>query len=279
MITNPSWRSLIYELGESSVNRKSLFFTYAIQKVSEQGYYNEIRNVAAVSSQMDIVVKLLDDLLQKLLEDGTTENLEAFLKIALYDERCFLFVITALKRIDLARHDPLIRRVIQEMFSSIESSDKLETAQKLSAAFSTKDRNYSYVNEIMTSIRITNNITTSDVISLYQIYVEPILIEKNNFVGNPFDNNLDLDLNKLPKLSLVMEPFLFDKLLHELYYKTINADNRLKYLALLTFISCVNSKLEFSDCYRALEWLESTLKQSITVDLSSILKEIVEYLR
>lgn len=78
MILHSDWRNLIYDLSERYPN--SLMLNFAIQRIGESGYQNEIASITTASSSFRVFHKVVTDAIDNLanIDEDTLYNSSTF---------------------------------------------------------------------------------------------------------------------------------------------------------------------------------------------------------
>ena len=92
MIQDQEWRKLLYELAEE--HKQCLMLSFAIQKISDAGYHEEIGCLTSVSNYFSVFNGVLQVSLTKILNSNLTEFeelLPQFLKLCTTSANTYLY--------------------------------------------------------------------------------------------------------------------------------------------------------------------------------------------
>ncbi|EFA75412.1 TH1 family protein [Heterostelium album PN500] len=262
MITDPDWRSLIYQLSE--IHKNCLMLNFAIQKISDAGYQNEIASLSTASTYFSVFNKvLLDSLIQliKLDEIELQESISEFKKTCCNSQHTYLYAQALIH--NLSQTYPNLKRIAQEL--ELEVFDKSKVARKISLMMSNIS-SYPAIYESISSILSSNTASTGDIIKLYNEYSKP----------------------NVPPVEFLRIPALLELLLNDLFNPTKNLQqNKSKWIYIVAFcVSVPNTttsldsiKEELNETIRAIDKVQSICQSNpLGSELQNVVPILKEYL-
>ncbi|GAM22593.1 hypothetical protein SAMD00019534_057690, partial [Acytostelium subglobosum LB1] len=166
MISDADWRSLIYQLSETHKN--CLMLNFAIQKISDAGYQNEIASLSTASTYFSVFNKVLLDSLTHLVQLDEAElqdSIGEFKKTCCNSQHTYLYAQALISNI--AQSHPNLKRIAQEL--ELEVFERSKVARKISLMM-TNISSYPTIYESIISILSNNTAATGDIIKLYNEY-------------------------------------------------------------------------------------------------------------
>ncbi|KYR01553.1 TH1 family protein [Tieghemostelium lacteum] len=261
MITDQKWRSLIYQLSEDHKN--CLMLNFAVQRISDAGYQNEIASLSTASTYFSVFNKVfLDSLcnLIKLDEISFRQSLDEFKKVCCQHQHTYLYAQATLQ--NLIRSNPNaynLKRISQELENEAMSKNKI--VQRISYMMSDISA-YPVIASCITALLTSNTTTTGDIIKLYNEYckVPP------------------------PPVDYLRYPNLLEILINDLFnpQKNIQQQHRGKWIYLIAYSTTVTadgSKQNLDDTIKAIEKVHQICQSNpVGSELQSIIPLLMEYI-
>ncbi|KAF0973276.1 hypothetical protein FDP41_008483 [Naegleria fowleri] len=275
MINDIEWRNLIYQLSEKHPN--CLMLNFAIQRISESGFHNEIASVTTATTSLKVFHRILTDSIENLIRE-TEESLYAspqfsdFKKICCHSQYTYIYAQCIIKSLisqvptykdqllllseELEHHalkegkaSEYIIRKIRYLFLEYEYRYKREqTDYAQSAAISD-------ISTIVLSMLNNNATNPTDVLKLYKYYSN----------SNP------------PPVEFIQSSDVLDLLVQDLFNpsKKVNPAHRPKYIYVLAYASSVVGENNHTN----LNPLSAALEKAISICSNTTLPKSVSIFR
>ncbi|KAL9648739.1 hypothetical protein ABK040_003676 [Willaertia magna] len=275
MINQMEWRNLIYQLSERHPN--CLMLNFAIQRISESGFHNEIASVTTATTSLRVFHRILTDAIEKLLNEDEEILLNSsiffdFKKICCHSQYTYIYAQCLIRSLIVNNNkfkdsfiylseelenyalkegkasDYLIRR-IRYLFLEYDYRFKLDNLQQS-------------MSEISIGIlsMLNNNMTTpSDVLKLFKYYSG----------NNP------------PPVELLQSSDVLDLFIHDLFNpaKKINQVHRSKYIYILAYATSCNSEDDYNTQQNIIKPIINALEKTINICTNTTLPKSVSIFR
>ncbi|TKR93722.1 hypothetical protein L596_008129 [Steinernema carpocapsae] len=229
LITNKSWRKLVYDLSEQ--HPQCLALTFCVKLISDAGFQHEISSVNTAARQLDIFCGVLIASLDSLLSEhnkgpGTATYEKAFdelVRVACHSEHTYLYTQTILK-VMIRKNDGMIRAACAHIANALRGAlfkkEQNTSSIDLFLLQSPEDRIPQNAAQAMQTMISKRDVNPGDIVSLHQLYSRP----------NP------------PTVELIRDPIFANMLINVIFncegMKRLK-EHRSKYIFLYAYASCV----------------------------------------
>jgi negative elongation factor C/D len=217
MITEPEWRSLIYQLSEAHTN--CLMLNFAIQRISDLGHQGEIASLTTASTYFGVFNRVLLDTLSHIctLDQMSLPNaLNDLKKMCCHSQHTYLYAQALLHKLMSSPNGHHLKRLSEELAACV--SDKGPVVRRLQFMLSDAS-SYPVVQQSLSAMLATSSTNPSDIIKVYTEYSKQ----------DP------------PPVELLRHPDVFDLLIRDLFNptKNINPQHKSKYFYVLAYAASV----------------------------------------
>eukprot|EP01132_Coremiostelium_polycephalum_P007548 gene7548-9280_t len=261
MISDPQWRSLIYQLSENHKN--CLMLNFAIQRISDAGYQNEIASLSTASTYFSVFNKVLLDSLCNLInldEISFQHALSEFKRVCCQHQHTYLYAQASIQ--NLIQSNPNannLKRLSQEL--EIEAVEKSLIVRKISLMMSDISK-YPLISSCISTLLTSNTSTTGDIIKLYNEYIK----------STP------------PPVEYLRHPNILEILLNDLFSpgKNLQPQHKSKWVYLVAYSICVDDKGKkegLDETIKAIEKVHSICHSNpVGSELQNVVPIFKEYL-
>ncbi|KAF2071809.1 hypothetical protein CYY_006870 [Polysphondylium violaceum] len=258
MIADAQWRSLIYQLSEEHKN--CLMLNFAIQRISDAGYQNEIASLSTASTYFSVFNKVLLDSLSHLItldEITITNSIDEFKKVCCQNQHTYLYAQACIQQ--LMKTNPkasALKRISQEL--ELETVKKSKASQKITLMMSGISK-YPAIMPPITSLLMSNTTTTGDIIKLYNEYTK----------ADP------------PPVEFLRYPSFLDLLISDLFTpgKVIHAQHKGKWIYLVAYSVSVGNDGKKDHLDETIKSIEKIINICQSNPVGSELQNVVPILK
>lgn len=260
------WRSVIYELSEK--HPKSFFLNFVIQKLSESGYQNEMKNISTASTYYNVFTSIFMDIMTAIQgadDDSIHIATKDLIKVCSQNENTYLLAEIILRSLLQDPKNHSLKRVIQDLESAVNRQFKRPPlASHLSNMVNSLSGDMA---SALSSIGPNINPSAGDVLAVFRSYKSP----------HP------------PSVEYIRRPEFMNCLLSLIFAPSsksgpLRPELRDKYLWLISYASAAipgstGTAPEVEQNYQTLKALEKLLSKKPTrAELNNIASTVLQYI-
>eukprot|EP00052_Salpingoeca_macrocollata_P006544 m.54291 g.54291 ORF g.54291 m.54291 type:complete len:567 (+) comp15500_c0_seq3:71-1771(+) len=230
LIKHPTWRALIYQLAQEHPH--SLMLSFAIKRISDAGYHDEIARVTMVTQQLEVFSAVLAHVvsaLARLSEEELDKALPDLVNMCCAGQHTYIYAHALLRAATRLPHAQHLKRLSQELVTHAtkDGKDVLQYSLLFDVDSSSSAASAPLAAALSSMLK-SGALNSADILRIYELY------------GPENDDKPSVDLLRIPSLFELFLKALFSP------NKSVSAEQRDRYCYVLAYAVSVQETTEES---------------------------------